>query len=166
MNKTNVLVGAVAVVALFLSFLAISKPAQQIVRETVGSVPGGEFLIPVSFRDSATLGGNVFATTSNGSVTYTAASFGKTSLIQHTASGAVTATLPASSTLSSFAPFPGDVRTIFLNPITTAVTLVAGTGTDINNASTSLKCQPATLCRLDFVRKSNSDFEVYFSPGT
>lgn len=161
MNK-NVLVSAGIVIALVLGVVGILRPATvERVVQNIGANPGPEFFVPVFFRETSTDGGNVFATTSAGSVTYTAASLIKTSLIAHTASAAVTATLPASSTIASaFVPLAGDSRTIYLAPITTNITLAGGTGTDLNTASSTKVCLQGTVCSLEFVRKSNSDIEV------
>lgn len=148
------LLGAVAVIAV----MAYSKPAQ-IVRP-LGAAAGPEVTEPTYFRGTVTPGGNVFATTSQGAVTYTAANLLNTSIIQHTASGALTATLPASSTLQAFIPRPGDSRTIYLQPITTLITLAGGTGTDLNVSSTTLRCLAGAVCPMHFVRKSNMDIEV------
>lgn len=113
-----------------------------------------------TFASGVTLGGRVFATSSVGAATYTAASLTDVTLIQHTAASALTATLPASSTLTSFVPRAGDTRTIFLAPITTGITLAGGTGTDLNTASSTKFCVVSQVCRLDFTRKVNSDIEV------
>lgn len=118
------------------------------------------------FNSSFTMGGKNFATSSAGTVTYVASSFTDVSLITHTATAALTATLPASSTLSGgFAPKTGDTRTIYLAPVTNNITLAGGTGTDLDTASSTKVCIAGALCRLDFVRKSNTDFEVLFTSG-
>lgn len=161
-----------AVVAVIVSFIALGQaapgpqgPAGK-PGESFGAFPGGEIQVPVAFRDTVSLGGNVFATTSQGAVTYTAGAVSKFSLIQHTAAAALTATLPASSTLTGFIPKAGDTQTVYLAPITTGITLAAGTGTDLNTASSTKFCVVNSICELTFVRKSNSDIEVFLRSST
>lgn len=164
-----------AVVAVIVSFIALGQAAQGPQGpqgpagkpgESFGAFPGGEIQVPVAFRDTVSLGGNVFATTSQGAVTYTAGAVSKFSLIQHTASAALTATLPASSTLTGFIPKAGDTQTVYLAPITTGITLAAGTGTDLNTASSTKFCVVNSVCELTFVRKANSDIEVFLRSST
>lgn len=91
------------------------------------------------FGDDATIGGNRFATTSQGSVTYTAASIVNSKLIEHNAEAATTATLPTNALLSSagFLPTVGDTRQIFIHASTTLITLAGSTGVTLSSASTS-----------------------------
>lgn len=156
----DIVIGGLVAVAIVISVLAFTKPVP------FGANPSPEFFVPAHFRDTAIIGGGVFATTSNGTVVYTAASFQKTNVIEHTATGAVAASLPASTTLNAFLPFPGDTRTLFLRPITSAITVSGGTGTLLRTASTSKVCNLNQLCKLDFVRKSNTDIEVFMNSGT
>lgn len=135
-------------------------------QQPLGAQAGPEVFDAFYARQTITEGGNVLATTSQGSVTYTAANLKNVTVIQHTASAALTATLPASSTLSDFARTAGDVRTIYITPITTGITLAGGTGTDLNTASSTKFCVVAQICRLDFVRKTNSDFEVFLTSAS
>lgn len=134
--------------------------------QAYGALSGPDVYSPINFYQTATIGGNVFATSSQGTVTYTAASLLYAQLIQHTATAAVTATLPASSTMTSFAPKAGDTREIFLAPITSMVTLAGGTGTDLNTSSSTKACLAGSICQLQFVRKSNTDFEVLMTSST
>lgn len=157
------LLGVVAVLAV----MAYNKPAtMQTVVEKLGAAAGPEVTEPTFFRGTVTPGGNVVATSSQGAATYTAANFLNTSVIQHTATAALTATLPASSTLKAFVPLPGDTRVMYLNPITTGITLAGGTGTEFNTASSTKFCVVGSLCRLDFIRKTNTDIEVLFTSAT
>jgi hypothetical protein len=121
-----------------------------------------------------TQGGGVLATTSIGAGTLTAANIATNNVIQQTNTGAITLTLPASSTLTSFIPTAGQVRSLFIaNLGTAAVTLAGGTGTSIKVASstsligaTGLKViQIGGTGRLDFFRKSNTDIEVILTPA-
>lgn len=163
-------IGVVAVVALVLSGMTFNRVGQlaQVIADLqspVGATPGTEFQNPTTFLQPATMGGNVFATSSAGTATYTAASLQNTSVIQHTATAALTVTLPASSTLGAFIPRPGDTRTIFINAITTKITLAGGTGTDLNTASSTKDVIAGGVARLDFVRKVNTDIEVLMTTG-
>lgn len=173
MNLKDLVVGGIAVVALLVGFAGMSSPnPTDVVNQVIEKVnkfsaaPGPDVYVPTWFAQTVTIGGNVFATSSAGAVTYTAASLNNVNTIQHTATGALTATLPASSTLTSFVPKAGDSRTVFLNPITTGITLAGGTGTDLNTASSTKFCVVGSLCRLDFVRKSNTDIEVLLTSST
>lgn len=145
---------AIAVVAVIA--VTGTKSPEQV---NVAASSGPDFYNPVYLAQTATVGGNVFATSSQGTATYVASTLVNTSLIQHTAGGALTVTLPASSTIS-FIQRAGDTRTIYLAPITTAISVAGGTGTDFNSASSSVTCLVNKICRLDFIRKTNSDIEV------
>ena len=162
MNLKLSLAAAVGFVALVVAVLAYNKQLPP----PLSGAAGSDFTFPVTFWQGATIGGRVVATSSQGTATYTAANLIDATLIQHTAAAAVTVTLPASSTLSSaFAPRAGDTRTIFINAITSNVTLAGGTGTDLNTASSTKTVVAGGMARLDFVRKANSDFEVLITTG-
>lgn len=118
-----------------------------------------------SFLAPVTLGGPVFATSSVGTVTYTIASLRDFNTISHTTASAVTATLPASTTMQSFLPNAGDTRTIYLNAITGTVTVAGGTGTLLVKATTSAAILPGGTARLDFVKKVNGDVNVLMTSG-
>lgn len=130
----------------------------------VGASSGPDFLSRAFFFDDAIVGGSVLATSSVGAATYTAAQVMNNKLIIHTAASALTVTLPASSTIKDI-PRPGDTKTLFINPVTTLITFAGGTGTDLNSASTTKNINAGGLGRFDFVRKSNTDIEVLFTPG-
>lgn len=123
---------------------------------------------PVSFRSGITVGGYNFATSSVGAVTYTGGTFNNPALgiITHTAASALTATLPASTTLTSLVPNIGDSRVIYINPITTGMTLAGGTGTLLNSASSTKFIIAGQVGRLEFVRKANSDINVFMTTGS
>jgi hypothetical protein len=116
-----------------------------------------------------TQGGGVFATTSIGSGTLTAANIASANLIEQTNTGVVTITLPASTTLTSFIPTAAQTRTIYLANLGSAtVTLAGGTGTLLRVASSTLVTPgvvSGSVGRLDFIRKSNTDVLVLFSPA-
>lgn len=160
------------VLALVLGFAGLSQPAVDLnavvaeAKKVFGASAGPEFSFPVIFKETAVIGGKVFATTSAGTVAYTAANLEGVRLIQHTATAAVTASLPASTTLSNIVQSPGDTKSIYLVPITSAVTLAGGTGTELNIASSSAVCRVGGLCKIDFVRKTNTDIEVLVTSGS
>lgn len=158
-------VTVVAIVALVLGGFAAFRP--ETVREVVKEVGGAstEHSFPEKFFQPVTFGGNVLATSSVGSATYTAASLQNTTLIQHTAASALTVALPASSTLTGIIPKAGDSRTIYLNAITSNITVTGGTGTDLNSATSTPRVIANGVARLDFIRKANSDIEVLFTSG-
>lgn len=121
--------------------------------------------------ETFTQGGGIFATSSQGSVTYPASAFDVENVIEHTTTAAVTATLPASTTLSSFVPNSGDVREVIIKNIgTTRLTLVGATGTLLKVASSTdgLFMDSGDWGVLKFFRKSNTDieagWEVYHLP--
>jgi len=159
------LFGAFTGVVLSIGFTFFSMPAPQNHRDPVGATPGTDHYSHEYFADTMTVGGRVLATSSVGAGTYTAGNLMNTSLIVHTAASAATATLPASSTLTSFIPRPGDSKTIYFQAVTTKVTLEGGSGTDLNTASSTKNVEPTGLGRLDFTRKANSDIEVLLTTG-
>lgn len=113
-----------------------------------------------------TQGGGTTATTSQGTVTYTASMFDTESLILHTASAALTATLPASSTLSALAPKAGMSRKVCVAPITTGITFAGGTGTDLDTASSTKFIVAGGIGCFDFIRKTDlGDFEILMTSG-
>ena len=122
-----------------------------------------------------TQGGGIRATsTDDTTATLLASDFDVENIIDFTPNvPAITLSLPASSTLSSFAPTAGNVRTVYIrNSTTTATTLgdviiAGGTGTLLKIASSSPSAavllgdtDAGNYAKLDFVRKSNTDFEV------
>lgn len=163
MNK-NILVWVIGVVSVLSLVFSLSSGTVTEVQKIVGVTAGDDFFNNISFYDDIVLGGSVFATSSQGTATYTAATLAKTSLIQHTAGGALTVTLPASSTIT-WIPKAGDKKLMFINPITTNITLAAGTGTDLNSASSTKAMMAGGLTSIEFVRKSNTDIEVMMTSG-
>ena len=127
----------------------------------LGANPGPEYLDVQYFRGDAIVGGANLATTSQGTATYTGQQVMVNKVITHTAPAALTVTLPASSTLSQYIPKTGDTKTLFIVPITTLITVAGASGMDLNSASTSRACGAGLMCRLEFVRKANTDIEVF-----
>jgi hypothetical protein len=117
-----------------------------------------------------TQGGGTRATsTSNSAETLLASDFDVENYIAYTPNvQTVTLTLPASSTLSSFAPNAGDVRKIVIENATTTnatgITIAAGTGIDLQVASTTNTFYGNTSAILTFIRDASSDFIVFLNP--
>ena len=117
-------------------------------------------------------GAGAVATTSTGTATLTAAQM-LYGVIQHTNAGAATLTLPASTTMSSFAPTAGTCQqVVFLNVGTGVDTLAGGTGTLLAVASTTatgaaLKTVNASgIAVLIGCRKVNTDLQFLMTPGS
>lgn len=157
----NAIIGALVTAVLVVGGIAYFE------EPSFGAQSGPEHHEPQVFLQPVTLGGNVFATSSVGAATYTAASLQNITLIQHTAASALTVTLPASTTMGAFLPKAGDTRTIYITPITTGITLAGGVGTELQTASSTATkfVNAGNLGRLDFVRKSDTDIEVLLTPG-
>lgn len=163
----NKIIASIAVLALIVGVAAFAKPAQ--VKEVVNNIGAASdsFSFPIRFDNSITVGGKVFATSSVAASTLTAANIQDASLIQNSGATVVTMTLPASTTLSrNFIPRAGDTKVVFLHPTTANITVAGATGTDLNSASSTKACVAGTLCRLEFVRKVNTDVEVLMSSAT
>lgn len=161
MHKALNSLGVVAaiVIALYAVNLVPEQPA-------VGGT-GPEQTQHQYFLAGSTEGGPTYATSSAGTVTYTDTAFfngvtqEKTSLVEHTATGAVTASLPASSTLGSFVPDAGDSASVYVQALQNGVTLSGNTGVTVNfapNASSTIAA--GDVARLDFVRATTTDIEV------
>lgn len=131
----------------------------------IGAASGPEYYNRQFFRDNAIIGGTVLATSSRGTVTYTADNIKNSKVIVHTATAALTANLPASSTLTDFIPRPGDTAIVYISPVTTLITFAGGTGVDLNTASSTKNINAGGLGSLEFVRKADSDIEVLLTPG-
>jgi len=131
----------------------------------LGANPGTDFPKAVSFLGGVTYS-NTFATTSVGAGTLTAGSIANVTSILSTNSGALTLTMPASTTLRAFIPKAGDAkRVILVNQGTALLTLAGGTGTLLQTASSTKTVNIGGSALLNFVRKSNSDIIVLMSPG-
>ncbi len=124
------------------------QPAQ------VGAAASPDVYQHTFFHDNATIGGYDFATTSQGSVTYTAASFVNAKVIEHIASGATTATLPTNALMSAagFLPNVGDNETKFIHASTTKVTLAGSTGVTLSSASSTFAISPNSTGALHCTR--------------
>ena len=169
MNTKNIFSSIIiSVIVVFLGFTIFGGKTETVIERTVeqlGAAAGPTHTEYQEFLDNVVIGGEVFATSSTGAATYTAANLYKKSLIQHTAASALTATLPASSTIG-WIPKAGDKAVMFLHPITTGITLAGGTGTELNTASSTKFAVAGQLARLEFVRKTNTDIEVFMTASS
>ena len=129
------------------------------VQKPFGAISSPQVYDRMYFYNNEEVGGGNFATSSVGAVTYTAAQVFNNKLITHTAASALTVTLPASTTISNIVG-AGMSYTLYLTPVTTGITVAGGTGTELNAASSTAMCSAGALCRLDFIRKANTDIEV------
>lgn len=146
----NLLVSAgVAVLVVVLGFMFFTP-----VQKPYGAASGPNVSFRTFFHDNISVGGNVFATSSQGAVTYPANSIVNSRLIQHIATGATTATLPTATALNAtgFLPNVGDSQVLFIQASTTKITLAGNTNVTISSASTTLDISPGKTARLEFVR--------------
>jgi hypothetical protein len=161
-------IGVAAVVALVVAgglVMLQPKPTQQL-----GSVPGVA-LFPTSVT-TFTQGGGITATTTAGAAATLVATDMDTENVIEVNNGtpSATITLPATSTLSNFAPNPGDMRTVWIRNASTsaasAFTLAVGTGMTLKNGASSTPLlngdtDADNTFRVDFIRKSDTDMNVY-----
>lgn len=156
------IIGGLAVAVVLVGGWLVAQPALPV--PNLGALVGPEVFDHMQLRQSATIGGNVYASSSQGTVTYTTAGINNNvSLIQQTATAALTANLPASTSLTSFVPFPGDTKRIYLkNMSTAAITLRDGQGVLLKVASSTndTRILATSTAELNFIRKSNTDIEV------
>lgn len=117
--------------------------------------------------DAGVLYSGTLATSSIGTATYTAANITGINSILHTAASALTATLPASSTLTSLVPTTGDRETIVLHSVGAGtITLAGGSGTTLTSASSTKAIPGGGSTILEFVRRADTDIAVYMSGGS
>lgn len=175
MNKNSVIgIALVVVIAIAIGGYIFPNQTQKVV-ERLGANPGPEVLNAQYFRGGFFDGGTVVATsTTDTTSTLTSAEFIQgdriTRLLNFSPSvTGITATLPATSTLSNFVPKAGDTRTVALcNATTTAAvsfTLAAGTGMNLHQATSTLAIRTGICAELEFVRNSDRDIEVFYDLG-
>lgn len=121
---------------------------------TTGAQSGTEVSFRQSFRDNIVVGGYDFATTSQGTATYTAASIANSRVIEHIAPAALTATLPTNAALSAvgYLPNVGDTQTLFIHASTTKITLAGNTGLTLHSASSTKDVAAGSIGRLECTR--------------
>lgn len=123
------------------------------------------------YAGNGLLQGGVLSTTTGASMTLRASDFSTQSLISMLPTvGAITVTMPASTTLNSLLPNAGDSKEfVFHNSTTTAaqsITIAGGTGTLLQIASSSAKILPTSSADFRLVRKVNGDVIVEMIPFT
>lgn len=133
-----------------------------------GAVSGPDVSFRMFFHDNIVVGGGVLATTSAGSVTYTAANIANNKLIEHKATAALTATLPTAAALNAigFLPNAGDTAMLYIHASTTNITLAGGTGTTLYSASTTRVIPANSTVALEFVKlpaNESSTYNVFMS---
>ena len=161
MNTKFITVSLIVVAIIAIGGYVFPRVTELVVERVVelGAFAGPDIYDTIRLHEGVEVGGGNFATSSIGAVTYTAGQVFNNKLITHTAASALTATLPASSTISQIAQ-PSMTHTVFITPVTTGITFAGGAGTELNTASSTKFCVAGSLCRLDFVRKANTDIEV------
>ncbi len=189
MNKIikGIVIAAIAVLAIIGGVSGISKffssPTGLVGDASTGypdglTVGGGTYAVSpaLAVTGAVTVSGQlsgssgiVSSTINSTSTTATSETMSATDLVGYSVisitpnTGALTVTLPASSTLSTYLPNAGDSTSFVLfNASTTAlqtVTIAAGTGTLLEVASTTATAvtAPAKASRITVFRKPNSD---------
>lgn len=153
MNKTTIalVLSVVALAVAGVTYVAI--PSMKASVDALGA-SGSTFTSRVAFLDNTIVGGNTFATSSQGTVTYTAATFANARNIEHNATGATTATLPTNASLSSvgYLPNVGDSQMLFIHATTTKITLAGNTGVTLASASTTPAVSAGSIGKLECTR--------------
>lgn len=134
-----------------------------------GAAAGPDHTNHENFFANITTGG-AFATSTAQSSTLTVKNITDVSRVDVTPNVAsLTVTLPASSTMTGFAPKSGDTQEFMLcNATTTAAipfTIAFGAGQNGAMATSSTAIAPAACAQLTFVRKPNKDFDVFYNLG-
>ncbi len=143
-----------AVVGGLISHQLQQNPTEVTVDHPAGAAASPDVFFHTFFRDGMTQGGFDFATSSRGSVTYTAASFVRANVIEHNAEAALTATLPTNAALSAagFLPNVGDSQNIYIHASTTKMTLAGSTGVTLATASSTKDISPGFIGTLTCTR--------------
>lgn len=144
----------------------------QVVASVSGSSYGG---VNYSHVESLNVKGPFYLSVANATTTGTAVTLQQSdlqpynSLLVTPIVGSATVTLPASSTLSALLPKAGDIQQfLIVNSTSTAginVTIAGGVGTLLKKASTTAAIAPGAVGELEFIRKANSDIDVFFEVG-
>lgn len=152
MNKATIAL-VLSIATLLGTAYLFTKPAQEAVQNSLAGA-GNTFSQRVFFFDNTVTGGNTLATSSRGTVTYTAATFVNARNIEHNAEAATTATLPTNAALSAagYLPNVGDSQTVFIHASTTKITLAAGTGITLATASSTKDVSAGSIGALTCTR--------------
>lgn len=148
--------GAFVAAALILGGQFFNQPVVDVPTPPLGSVTGPDVPYFTRFFDNVNVGGYDLATSSQGTVTYTALNIVRSHIIEHVAAGATTATLPTNAALSAagFLPNIGDSQVVYFHASTTAITLAGNTGVTLHSASSTLKVAAGSIGRLECTRLS------------
>lgn len=165
------------VVALVIAIIACYLPLAEKVSQKVGAQSGDGYTNVLTFGVTGILRagaveniGGVLSTTTPASMTLSATDLiGVSTISMFPNVGAITITLPATTTLTSWLPNTGD-RTSFVlvNATSTSaitLTVAAGTGSLISKASTTAAVGPGGMMLINVVRKANTDLLFYLSPS-
>lgn len=122
------------------------------------------------FHAGFSLNNSRSTTTSATTYTLTAADVGQfDTIIQTLSGGAATFTMPATSTMKAVIPAAGQRFTQCWLPLTNGLTFVAGTGIDLETASSSptdLTVLVNNTACLTFIRQTDTDITVLMSEFT
>lgn len=173
MTKNNLALAAIVIIAIAISSWAF-KPSFDISvggPSSFGALTGGTITTPVQFLENMTVGFSKASTTSATTYTLTANDLGNQfggyqTVFQTLSGGAATFTLPASSTIANIAPRAGMRTTQCWVSITNNITFAAGTGIDLDTASTSATDLTFLAGKggcLEFVRQTDSDLHVWLT---
>lgn len=167
-NVKNIVIGALAVLAIVFGVSAAKSPV------IVGSA-GQTHSFPEFFQQGITVGGDVRATSTTGTVVpLLATDFDNEAAIDVTANvSSVTLSFPASSTLSII-PNPGDTKKFVVRNATTtaatSITFSGGTGMLFKKATTTAvlpgDTDGANYANIILTRKANRDVEVLYNGFT
>ena len=138
MNGTQVVAVFLAVVAIGLGSLAILKPSQIINNvPTLGAQAGPDYTETQRFNQSFVDGSGCYSTTTTGVLTSAALARNKCIVIAAAGAGqgALTVTLPATSTMAELVPSKGSCRSWWVDAsgvaAATTTTFAAGTGVNV-----------------------------------
>lgn len=135
-----------------------------------GANAGPDSYFHSTFFEGLTRGGINATSTDDTTATFLQRNLLSVSRIEFTPNVAsITATLPATSTLSSFIPKAGmTVDVLVCNATTTAstpFTLAFGTGMIDSLATSTLAIETGDCAQVTFSRKSNTDIDVFYDLG-
>lgn len=155
---------ALGVVGLFTGDTFVSNPTE--VREVVGAAASPEVYQHTYFNTGYSFGG-YFATTTTGATRLVARDLPNDVTYYNITPSAATAwTLPASSTLSAIVPKAGMCKEFIMNNASASndVTVTAGTGWDIRNASGTAVVIHNSMATMRFCRGADTDIDLILTP--
>lgn len=137
MNKKEIIIGGIAVVALIVGLLGGGGTVEKIIEKQIGAVVGPEIYSDLLIHGSITSGNGVLATSTTGSAVTLGrgdlANYNYIDMISNTGNLAIT--LPATSTMINLLPDIGSTRSWLIHNATTTsattLTITAGAGMDL-----------------------------------